>query len=142
MCSCTCLSNTPTFFRLVSSPSWLFWKFFLKSTMEANFCCSSLRKVSNPWFSSTLTSNSKTSSSLLLNFFVHWANLILSYLSPSKSKQAQNQTTLNQSNCKQIKSIKLPSNQISPNKIKPNQISSNQIKSNYGKQFNSMNQGN
>ena len=142
MCSCTCLSNTPTFFRMVSSPICHFWNVFLKASKASNFCFSSWRKGSNFGFSSTLHSNCTTSSSILLNLSFHLLNLDLSHLSPSNSKHAKNQTTLNQNSCKQIKSIKLPSNQISPNKIKTNQISSNQIKSNYGKQFNSMNQRN
>ena len=138
MCSCTCLSNSPTFFRLVSSPSWLFWNSFLKCTMEANFSCSSSRNVLSPWFSSTFTSNSKTSSSILPNFFVHWMNFALSNSSPNKSKQAKNQNASNQSNWKQIKSIKLTSNQIKSNQINAieriktwkNHIKSKQLKAN------------
>ena len=136
MCSCTCLSNSPTFFRMASSPICHFWNVFLKASKTSNFCFSSSRNGSNFGFSSTLHSNCTTSSSILLNFSFHCLlNLDLSHLSPSNSKHAKNQTTLNQNSCKQITSIKLLSNQISPNKIKPNQISSNQIKSNYNEQF-------
>ena len=141
MCSCTCLSNTPTFFSMESSPTCHFWNDFLNLSKVSNFDFSSSRNGWNCEFSSTLHSNCMTSSSILLNLSFHCLlNLDLSYLSPSNSKHAKHQATLNQNSCKQIKSIKLPSNQISPNEIKPNQILSNQIKSNYSKQFNWMNQ--
>ena len=112
---CPCLSDTPTFFRVASRQSWNFMKSFLNSAIEVNLSCSSSRKVLNPGLSSTLTSNSKTSSSILPNFLIHWVNLALSNSSPHKSKQAKHQNTSNQSNWKQIKSIKLTSKQIKSN---------------------------